>query len=419
MNERLNVTGEELERAVAAVRTLQHGEPLCALCYDVLSRQAEGKAMFAGKKYIAGRAKVHGVARDATQTPFGDLLIALERGPESSMQWALLAALFVRGFEQAVRAESAGSKALVASFAAHSDWLELSSPYRVFPLLDGLLMPELAAQVYAEVAALVLRDDDKDSEPETRARNAGRIAGLAEARSASARTALERIETSVQDGFSRTLAAFALGKTRVASDSVPPETHVRGRLQHPPRAPWLAFIGWLSGWALVVWALRLVFAAVGYFTEIEADFGGEAVRVRRTTFLLGRTMQRTEQVYPLLRLCAAQRAARFPTLHFVLGAFCLALGVVLGGVFAFDAARTGDRTLWLIAAALLLSGSGLDLALEVVIPGSRSRVTLDLDFGRPHRLCIGGVAIEEADGLLKQLWRRLSRIQGATSRALA
>jgi hypothetical protein len=180
----------------------------------------------------------------------------------------------------------------------------------------------------------------------------------------------------------------------------------------------MTFIGWISGWSLLVWSLRLPLAIIGYGVELEAELSGDAVRVRRTTSLLGRTMQVAEQLYPLGRLHSAERGARFPTLHFVLGAFCLALGVVLGGVFAFDAARTGDWQLWLIAGAFLLLGSGLDLVLEVLIPGGRGRVVLDLDFGPQHRMRIAGVTIEQADGFLEALWQRFSRARGA-SRAVA
>lgn len=425
MSQTAAVTNEDLEKAAGAVRGLERGESLCALCYDVLSRQAEGKSVFSGKKFVAGRAKAHGVTREAAQTPFGDLLLALERGPESNMQWAIVGALFVRGFEFAAHASAAanasGQRALVATFASHCDWLELCSPYRVMPLLDALLSAELAAQVQSELAGLVLREDAAPATPEARARNAGRIAGLAESRSPAARAALERIATSAEDTFSRTLAALATGvkpTATVAPDSVPPDSQLHGRLAHRPRASWSAFAAWVSGWAIATWVLRLLFLAVGYFTEVDIDVSGEAVRVRRTTCLLGRTQQRSEQLYPLLGLRAAQRAARFPALHFVLGAFCLACGVVFGGVFAFDAARTGDRALWLIAGALLLLGSGLDLVLQVLVPGGRSRVLLELDFGSRHNLCIGDVTIEQADALLKQLWRRFARAQGA-GRALA
>jgi hypothetical protein len=417
MNDRVATAREEIEKAASIARTLEHADGLAALCYDVLSRQAEGQSLFSGKKFVAGRAKAHGVQREAAQTPFGDLLALLERGPQSRMQFGLIAALFVRGFEHAVRAEPQHEKALVAKLAANCDWLELSSPYRVIPLLDALLEPELAGAVHAALGALILRDDTEAAEPEVRARNAGRIAGLAEARTPAARTALERIEATAADAFSRALSACALGRA-LASRSAVTGFHIRGHLQGSSHGALATFLGWISGWSLLRWALRLPLAVIGYGCDLEAELSGDAVRVRRTTSLLGRTMQVAEQVYPLFRLRSAERGARFPTLHFVLGTFCLALGVVLGGVFAFDAARTGDRALWLIAGALLLLGSGLDLVLEVLVPGGRSRVVLDLDFGPRHRMRIAGVTIEQADGFLEALWQRLSRAQGV-ARALA
>ena len=81
-------------------------------------------------------------------------------------------------------------------------------------------------------------------------------------------------------------------------------------------------------------------------------------------------------------------------------------------MFAFDAARTGDRALWMIAASLWLGGSGLDLVLEALVPGARGRVVLDLDLGRPHRLRVSGVSLEDADRFLQELSRRLSRAEG-------
>jgi hypothetical protein len=416
VSERSSIAREELDKGASIARTLEHADALGALCYDVVGRQAEGRSLFAGEKFIAGRAELHGVRRQDAQTPVGNLLAALERGPDSGVQFALIAALFVRGFEKAVRGEPAQRKALVAKFAVHCDWLELCSPYRVLPLLSSGLDPELADEVQAELAELVLRDDVETAEPKMRAYNAGRIAALAEAQTLAARAALERIESTGRDVYSSTLAALALGKSMAGSAA--PLCRVRGHLRRFPRGLLLTLLRWLSGWALLSWVLRLPLALLGCRREVEAELRGEAIRVRRSTFLLGRQVHSVEQVHPLGGLHSARRAARFPTLHLVLGAFCFALGVLLGGVFAFDASRTGDRALWLIAASLVLLGSGLDLVIEVLLPGGRGRVLLDLDFGRAYRTRLSGVPIEDADHFLGELWRRLSRTQGA-ARAVA
>jgi hypothetical protein len=410
MNERASIAQTELEQAASITGELEQNQAraLGQLCYDLLARQAEGRSLFVGEKFVQGRAVAHGVQRERAETPLGNVLAILERGPETPLQWALVAALFVRGFGQAVREHPEQRAALCTKLAGHADWLELSTPYRVLPLLDALLDPELAGEVHAALGALLLRDD-AERDPQTRARNAGRIAALAEARTTAARTALERVEAQARDAYSKTLAALALGKTP-GGDGRP--CRVRGRLRRFPPGRLLSVLSWVSGYALLAWTLRLLLLGVGYLRDVEVELGSDALRIRSNTFVLGRQVRSVEQLHPLVRLRSARRAARFPSLYFLVGAFCFAVGVSFGGMFAFDAARTGDRALWLIAAALLLAGSGLDLLLEVLLPGGRRRVLLDLDLGKPYRTRVSGVALEDADRFLQELARRLPRSEG-------
>jgi len=408
MSESPSIPPTELSQAAALVRSLPHVDALAALCHDVIGRQAEGRALFVGKKFVSGRAKAHKVERAKADTPLGNVLTLLERGPESTGQWALLAALFVRGFGAAVHKSPEQRAALCTKLASQVDWLELSSPYRVLPLLDELLEPELGGEVHAALAALVLRDDGR-RDPEMRAKNAGRIASLGEARSQAARTGLERIEAQARDVYSSTLAALALGKTPSAEAR---SYAVRGRVRAMPPGPFLRALRWLSGYALASAALRALLAGLGLLREVEVELQPDSIRVRGNTFVLGRLVRSVERLHPLVRLRSARRAARYPSLFFLVGSFSFALGLLLGGVFAFDAARSGDRTLWLIAGSLLLGGSGLDLVLEAIVPGTRGRVVLDLYLGRPYRLRVSGISLEDADRFLQELARRLSRAEG-------
>ena len=154
--------------------------------------------------------------------------------------------------------------------------------------------------------------------------------------------------------------------------------------------------------------MRVVLLAFGYHREADVALAGGALRVRSRTSVLGRVARSSEQVHALSSVRSAQRAARYASLPLVLGAGFFALGVLLGGLFAFDAARVGDRALWLAAAAFVLAGSGLDLLLEVIVPGSRGRVVLDLDLGRGQGVRLAGVPIEEADRFLNELANTLS-----------
>lgn len=408
MSEPASITIAELTQAASVARSLEHADALAALCYDVIGRQAEGHGLFVGEKFVLGRAEAHGVRREQAESPLGNLLTILERGPESAGQWSLAAALFVRGFGDAVRASPEQRTALCNKLASQVDWLELSSPYRVLPLLDETLEPELAGDVHAAIGALVLRDDAR-RDPETRGRNAGRIAALGEARTKAARTALERIEAQARDAYSSTLAAIALGKT----PGVEARSHVlRGRVRAIPPGPVLRVLRWVTGYALASGVVRALLVGLGLLREVEVELQPDSIRVRGNTFLLGRLVRSVERLHPFVRLRSARRAARYPSLFFLLGAFFFSVGLLLGGVFAFDAARTGDRALWMIAGSLWLGGSGLDLVLEALVPGVRGRVVLDLDLGRPHRLRVSGVSLEEADRFLQELSRRLSRAEG-------
>jgi hypothetical protein len=405
MSDAIALSREELERALKLTGELAHADRLGELVFDVLGRQAEGGSLFVGKKYVSGRAKVYAVERTAAETPLGNMLVALERGPDGSQQRALLSVLFVRGFGLAVKARPDERKSLCARFAAHCDWLELQSSYRVLWILPRVLEPALCGDVHAELAALVLRDDDERPVPQARARNAGRIAALADAPGVPAREALERIESAAQDPFSRTLCALALGHE---TPGLATEARVQGSVTRFPRGMLVSVLSWISGLALLRFALRGLFSVVGFRREAEVELCGETLRVRKHAHLLGRLVRSSEQVHPLGQLCFARRNTRYPALRFVLGAVCFALGILLGGLFAFDALRVGDPALGLIAAVLLLSGAALDLVFEVLLPGRRGKVALDLMLEERERVRIAGVPLADADAMLSALARRLS-----------
>lgn len=396
----------ELQRAAEVVTALSQGEKLAALVYDVASRQAEGATLWSGKKFVARRAKTHGVERQQAETALGNGLDVLERGPDSGMQWALLSALFVRGFADAVRARAEERKALCAKLAEHCDFLELGSPYRVFALLPRLTPSEIADGVQTALGDLVLRDDWASGDAQSRARNAGRIAVLASAKGAAARAALERIECEAHDPYSQALAAVALGRP---SRMPEPICSVSGRPGIFPRGVTASLISWLTGFALLRWLFRAALAALGVRRELELELSGETMRVRRRMRLLGRELRSAEQIHPVTRVRYARRAVRYPALPFVAGAFCFGLGLVLAGVFAFDALRVGGGALWGLAGVFLLLGAGLDLGFEVLLPGRRGQVALDLDLERKQRMRITGVPLEQADALLTALARRLAR----------
>jgi len=452
-SERAAVFGDELERAVAALPALPALARLAALGFDVLSRQAEGKSLYAGKKFAAGRAQAHGVKRSDADTPLGNVVAIVERGAEGAAQQALLAALFVRGFGDAVQARPNDRALLLARFCEHCEWLELSVGQRVWPLLPLLLPAPLVNEVHAALGAATLQLDPthaagKNRDPRARARSAGRIALLAEADSAAARDALARIGREHADELIRGLAGQALSANRASasggvsvsasvvvsgsssstSSSYPPRDSaasplascsVSGRSGPRRYGPVLTVLSWLSGFALLTWLFRLGLFAIGYRREIELLLRGDALRVHRTTRLFGRTLIDEQRLYPLDELSSAARTTRYPMLHAAVGTACFALGVLLGGALGFDALRAGEPALLRWAAFGVLAGSALDLAFTVLLPAGQGRVGLDLELGRKRTAQLAAVPLAEADRFLEALWQRLERPRRKDARALA
>jgi hypothetical protein len=449
-SERAAVFGDELERAVAALPALPALERLAALGFDVLSRQAEGKSLYAGKKFAAGRAQAHGVKRNDADTPLGNVVAIVERGAEGAAQQALLAALFVRGFGDAVQARPNERALLLARFCEHCEWLELSVGQRVWPLLPLLLPAPLVNEVHAALGAATLQPDPthaagKNRDPRARARSAGRIALLAEADSAAARDALARIGREHGDELIRGLAGLALSATRAStsggvivsasvsvggstSSSFPPRESsasplascsVSGSSGPRRHGPVLTVLSWLSGFALLAWLFRLVLFAIGYRREIELLLRGDALRVHRTTRLFGRTLIDEQRLHPLDELSSAARTTRYPMLHAAVGTACFALGVLLGGALGFDALRAGEPALLRWAAFGVLAGSALDLAFTVLLPAGQGRVGLDLELGRKRTTQLAAVPLADADRFLEALWQRLERPRRKDARALA
>src|SRR5687767_2148276 len=90
---------EAVDRVLLEVRAHPHADRLAALCFDVLSGQAEGKALYSGRRMLRMRAAAHRVLRSEAETTVGNLVTILERGPERAIEWTAIAGFAVRGLE--------------------------------------------------------------------------------------------------------------------------------------------------------------------------------------------------------------------------------------------------------------------------------------------------------------------------------
>ncbi|HJL19102.1 MAG TPA: hypothetical protein RMH99_25790 [Sandaracinaceae bacterium LLY-WYZ-13_1] len=394
----------DVERAVEAVRAKEAPAALAALAHDVLSRQAEGRTFYAGPKLARTRAEEHGVDRDAAETEAGNLLAILERGADTALERALVAAFAVAGLGEAMAGDV---ERTVWRFVRHADWLEVCTDYAVYPFVEPLLSEAHASRVWSEVAQAVVDDAaGRESErPRVRARNAARLTALAGARSQAAVEALRRVVRSAAlDEPTRLLASTLAGDGADEAAVLP--ASVAGRLGRSPRRGVLEVLRWLSGWALLSWLLRGLAFVLGLRRTAELKLADDGVEVHIRVSLLGKVVREGDETWRFDALERAERQVRYPALPLLVGALALSVGVLFGGLVLFDGMRSGELVLLLVAAALLLGGAGLDLALDVLWPAKGGRVVVDLA-GRSRRpLRLTRVPVEQADAFLRALRNR-------------
>lgn len=403
------VRRDDLDRAIEALEGCEAPDALAALAYDVLGSQAEGRTIFAGKKLVEKRAQDHGVERDAAETSAGNLLDILGRGPKTPLDRALVAAFAVAGLDRALAADEEPRRR-VFRFVRHADWLEVSSDFAVYGLVDRVLDEAHAEVVWAELAQRVVDEAaGRDGErPEVRARNAARLSSLAEASSEAAKNALrEVVKTAAMDEPTRTLASTLAGDGSDPSPALVPT--VTGRLVRTPRTRALEILRWITGWAILGWFVRGLAFLVGMRSVAELRIADGGLEVKTHLSILGRTVREREETWRLDALESAGRCVRYPAIHLVTGAVTLSLGVLLGGLFLFDGVRSGELILILLAAALLLGGAVLDLALDLLWPARKGHVAMDIVTRSRRPIRLASVPLDQADAFLRALRRAVAR----------
>ena len=407
------VQQEDIVRALACVNAHPHAAALGAFAYDVLGTQAEGRALFAGQKFMAQRAQAHAVDAEKASTDLGNLLSILERGPSEPAELALVSAFAARGACAALIAADGGHderERRARTLVNELDWLETATRYRVWTCLNQLLEPAARSLVQAALALAVAHEDrsDVDGLPESasvRARSAARLSMLGQSGEPGSRSALERTRAEARDPAIRALAAALLGEVLP-----PPAAPVRvfGRVAVVTRRPLVAELRWVTGYALLHAAWRTLGFLVRLERVLELELDGQALRAHRRTALFGRTVRKTEAVFPIARVRGARRFGRYALVRTVIGSLSLSFGVLLGGYFGFDAARGGASALLSAAAVLCALGTGFDLALDLLGSSVRGDVRLQIDLDGTRAFSLAGVPSAQADAFLDLLGKRLS-----------
>ena len=393
-----------LDRAVVEARQHPHAARLGALCYDVLSSQAEARGARLGRRVLRLRAAAHRVSRPHAETAEGNVLELLERGPERSAQWALLGAFCVRGLADKLEdVAGAERRELLERFARHADWLELATPYAPYRFVKSLLAEEHQDQLIEALEGVVLAPSDGPSLAGHRARAMLRVHVLSMLERPGSRVALGRLAESTPDSWIRTLASHAVGSAPLP---VADGFEVRGVWGPVPRISALRVLQYLCGWALLQAIGRAIAYGFGFERTGRVRLTSNALHVQRETRLFGRTLRVSDASYGLHDVGCAMREVSMPAFQVLFGALALAIGVVLGVVWLSDAIARGDRGLLMSAALALGIGAVLDLALAGWGRMRRERAGFELVVDRERVVALRRVDSERAQRLVEQIARR-------------
>lgn len=393
-----------LDRAVSEARQHPHARQLAALCFDVLSSQAEARSLSTPRRLVRMRATAHRVARTQAEAGEGNVLTFLERGPERSAQWALVGAFAVRGLEDKLEEASvAERREMLERFARHADWLELSTPYAPYRFVKSLLSEEHQDALIEALEGVVLAPSDGPSLAAHRARAILRVHVLSMLERPGSRVALARLSESTPDSWIRAIAQHALG-----SEPLPviDGFEVHGLWGSLPKLSGPRVLSYLVGWGLVRTLARTLTFGFGLERTGRVRLESNALHVRRETRLFGRTVRVRDASYALREVDGALREVSIPAVQVLFGAVALALGVVLGVMWLSDAIARGDRELLIAGAVALGSGALLDLLLSGWGSLRPERAGFELIVDRQRVAVLRRVDPERAARLVEQIARR-------------
>lgn len=392
--------GNQIRLAVKRARAFE--EAVAALCYAHFRRQGAGRALLAGRERIEEMAREQGLEVAAVGGELAKLLAMLQRGAADHADRALFIALALRGWSLERRDRHVADREEMHELFELADWYELATNYCVYPFFDPIFGDDASALWKVLADRLISR---RCETPGDRASAALRLSALADSHS---QGELKRIAERAHDPITRSLAAALVSGS--GQESVNRPQRLIGSLGAIPRSGFVGFLRLVTGWAALCWVLRLLGYAVGYGGEAEAELveGGMKIRTRRR--LLGQTMREREETFAYAALASAARIIRYPALHLLVGALSFSVGIIVGGIWLFEGAFSGETILLVLASVLILAGGGLDLALNVLLPARRGHVSLDLRMLPGRAVRIVRVPLEDADRFLRELEGRMPHV---------
>jgi hypothetical protein len=361
---------------------------LVAVVKGVVSPAAEARrADWVDPERVRALAGELGLADADAETPLGNALTVLERGPEGEQERALARAMFAH-----VVAEH-GEKDGEDRLAGDVLWLAAMTPFDCTLLLDRALgdrAPDLLRAMADRVKAI-------DARP-THGRAEAIVGVAALASSPSAREILADLGGKLADP---TLRRLAIASAPPAEDR---EHRLEGEMVPAPRSPWATAVLALSGLLFVLAGARLLFRlALGLRSPAEILVKGDKIRIRARTTVLGRTVREREIVFGTGGIVRATREVRYPRAAFYAGLVALAVGSVVGVSLFVDGVRAASPSLLVWGLLVVGLGVAADFAMSSLVPGAVGECRIAFAPASGRTVCVGGVDIARADEVLARV----------------
>ena len=383
-------------RAYDALLKHPRAADLAALAWSSLGAALQIKRLDRGPQQVAKAAAEANLSIEQAQTPFGNALDVLTRGPEDDAERALAHGLAAHAFAHRPPKDSDEEDRLAADVL----WLGTHTPFDATGLVDHAL-GQVAPGFWRALADRILRIDQGTLPASGKAEA---LVGVLALVSSSSRLAADQAST-----LAGQVRDPALARLLAGSGSNPgPQDPVVGELWPAPRGPAITALLAASGILFVTHAARL-FArlALAYrkpaqIAIVQPDGG---IRVRWRVEMLGRTLRDADVLLPRAGLVRAARDVRYPRLALYAGLLSLAIGSYVGIAAFVDGVRVASPSLLGSGIALIALGLVLDFALTTLWPGARGRCRVVFLTRNGPSLCVGNVDVERANSLLARIAR--------------
>lgn len=160
---------------------------------------------------------------------------------------------------------------------------------------------------------------------------------------------------------------------------------------------------YLSGAGLLHALARAAWWLIGGRTTHELRTEGKGLRIRTRRTLLHRTVHLRERRHRISDVDSVVIGQGFAGWPLWLGAIAFSVGVLLGGSWLAEGARTGETYILIAGAVVLLVGSGLDFIITLWHRARDGRSSLSVRTWDGRTICLGGLDHSQSQKFVRSL----------------